>query len=251
MAARLDPEISKKLEDFRQKVSVTAEDIVFRVFPAKIIELNEFIETTSTPDSPFHLSRAAASTDATVYPPPTDDDGPEAKKRKRNTETGSGATNSNDTRHAVYPNLMLGNKHIVIIHATIKKECEQLADLVDKVKLWVNLTMPKIEDGDNFGVSIQEEALSELVRSQESAYNLRDGARADHLTRAKICSKIIKYPYVEDYALSLKEHDEKQLYLARQHMVDIRNIYAVITDILHKNINKIRAPKANNGGAMY
>lgn len=25
---------------------------------------------------------------------------------------------------------MLGNKHIVIIHATIKKECEQLADLV-------------------------------------------------------------------------------------------------------------------------
>lgn len=54
MAARLDPEISKKLEviklihfgrviltlflpkDFRQKVSVTAEDIVFRVFPAKV-----------------------------------------------------------------------------------------------------------------------------------------------------------------------------------------------------------------------
>lgn len=213
MATRLDPELSKKLEvielfqfgrtiltsslpkDFRQKVSVTAEDIVFRVFPAKVLffamfsmpnnvimtpldyvrwqkscpscrplnldysELNEFIETTSTPDSPFHLSRVAASTDATVYPPPTDEDGPEAKKRKRNTETSSGATNSNDTRHAAYPNLMLGNKHIVMIHATIKKECEQLADLVvslakdaqvealhydqDKVKLWVNLTMPK------------------------------------------------------------------------------------------------------------
>lgn len=39
--------------------------------------------------------------------------------------------------------------------------------------------------------------------------------------------------------LSLKEHDEKQLYISRQHMIDIRNIYAVITDILHKNINKV------------
>ena len=102
------------------------------------------------------------------------------------------------------------------------------------------------------------EALSELHRSQESAYNLRDSARADHLTRAKICTKIIKYPHVEDYSVchfrtiiptvaehlflqkhALKEHDEKQLYLARQHVIDLRNIYAVITDILHKNINKV------------
>jgi len=146
---------------------------------------------------------------------------------------------------------VLANKHVSKAHQQVKKECEQLAELCDKVKLWVNLTMPKIEDGDNFGVSIQEEALSELLRSQESAYNIRDTSRLDYLNRAKICSKIIKYPHVEDYTFALKEHDEKQLYLARQHLVDIRNIYAVITDILHKNINKIRAPKANNGVGLY
>ena len=53
-------------------------------------------------------------------------------------------------------------------------------------------------------VDISPEALNELVRSQESAYNLRDGARADHLTRAKICSKLIKYPHIEDYSVRLK-----------------------------------------------
>jgi len=113
------------------------------------------------------------------------------------------------------------------------------------------LTIDFDYSGDNFGVSIQEEALSELHRSQESAYNLRDSARTDHLTRANICTKLIKYPHVEDYVHALKEHDEKQLYLARQHLIDLRNIYAVITDILHKNINKIRAPKANNGVGLY
>jgi len=252
----MEAEVARKLEDFKQKVAATAEDIVFGVFPCKILELTTLIESTSHPDSPFHLSRASPSTDATVYPQPLSaaaSDEPEAKKRKRN---GDGSTASsthapNDIQHARYPNLMLANKHISKLHEDVKKECSQLGENCDKVKLWVNLTMPKIEDGDNFGVSIQEEALSELHRSQESAYNLRDCARADHLTRAKICTKIIKYPHVEDYAHALKEHDEKQLYLARQHLIDIRNIYSVLCDILHKNINKIRAPKANNGVSLY
>jgi hypothetical protein len=38
--------------------------------------------------------------------------------------------------------------------------------------------------------------------------------------------------------IALKEHDEKQFYLARQHIVDLRNLYAVITDLIQKNISK-------------
>ncbi len=30
---------------------------------------------------------------------------------------------------------------------------------------------------------------------------MRDAARQDYLTRAKICSKIMKYPHLEDYAV--------------------------------------------------
>jgi len=111
--------------------------------------------------------------------------------------------------------------------------------------------MPKIEDGDNFGVQIQEEVLNELHRSQESGYNMRDSIRQNHLNRAKICSKIIKYPHLEDYALALKEHDDKQLYIARQNLSDLRNLYAIMTDILHKNISKLRSPKGNNGVGLY
>ncbi|EEB91104.1 hypothetical protein MPER_10595 [Moniliophthora perniciosa FA553] len=95
--------------------------------------------------------------------------------------------------------------------------------------------------GDNF------EALAELHRAQESAYNIRDVPRQDYLSRAKICSKLIKYPHVEDYT----EHDSKQIYYARQRLYDIRNLYAALTDVLHKNIAKIRAPKANNRTGMY
>ncbi|KAG1749784.1 proteasome activator pa28 REG alpha beta subunit [Suillus paluster] len=249
----MSKEVAKSVEDFRANVAETAEGIVFRVFPNKIIELTSLIESTKSDDSPYQISQAAASTDTTVYPSPssTAKNGPSSNKRKRN-EDGSGSpAHANETVSARYPELVQANKLISKLHETTKSECAQLSDSCDKVKLWVNLTMPKIEDGDNFGVQIQEEVLSELLRSQESAYNIRDGIRQHHLGRAKISSKLIKYPNIEDYTLSLKEHDEKQFFFARQNLIDIRNIYAVLTDILHKNIAKIRAPKGNNGVGLY
>ncbi|KAJ3477253.1 hypothetical protein NLI96_g10596 [Meripilus lineatus] len=253
---KMDKEMQEKLAAFHTSAVAAADEVLTRVFPSKILELQALLDTTSSPTSPFHLSHLAETTDTTVYPPPTASatSGPDAKKRKLNNEeavNGAHPPASNDTRNALYPNLMLANPHITKVHNILKKECEQLADLVDKVKLWINLSMPKIEDGDNFGVQIQEEVLSELHRSQESAYNLRDSARQNYLNRAKICSKIIKYPHVEDYTLALKEHDEKQLYTARQNILDLRNVYAILTDILHKNIHKIRAPKGNNSSGLY
>lgn len=50
---------------------------------------------------------------------------------------------------------------------------------------------------------VTTEVLNELHRSQESGYNMRDSIRQNHLNRAKICSKIIKYPHLEDYAVRI------------------------------------------------
>ena len=93
-------------------------------------ELTKLIESTSTPDSPFHISHPSSFTDATVYPTPSSTayDEPEAKKRKRNGD-GNTAAGGNDIQQARYPNLVLGNKHISKAHQQVKKECEQLAEL--------------------------------------------------------------------------------------------------------------------------
>jgi proteasome activator subunit 3 (PA28 gamma) len=41
------------------------------------------------------------------------------------------------------------------------------------------------------------------------------------------------------------------LHQARQNLNDLRNIYAVLFDILNKNIVKLRSPKGNNSSNMY
>lgn len=46
------------------------------------------------------------------------------------------------------------------------------------------------------------EVLGELHRAQESAYNIRDATRQDYIARAKLCSKLLKYPNVEDYKVN-------------------------------------------------
>ena len=50
--------------------------------------------------------------------------------------------------------------------------------------------------------------LAELHRAQDAALNLRNIARDDHLSRAKICSKLVKYPNISDYKVSFAEYDQ-------------------------------------------
>ncbi|PPQ67184.1 hypothetical protein CVT25_005785 [Psilocybe cyanescens] len=97
----------------------------------------------------------------------------------------------------------------------LKKECDDLVQLMVC---------------DDFDI------LTEFHRAQESALNIRDVTRKYHLARAKVCSKLIKYPSVEDYKYALKEYDEQQLYLARQHLRDIRNIYVVLNDMIKRGL---------------
>ncbi|KAL1697568.1 proteasome activator pa28 [Schizophyllum commune] len=202
---------------------------------AKRIELNDAVLAASSVNSPFHPSQPTG-TDATVRPPSGEDG--VAKKRKRE-EDGAVPVPAGTV---YYPQSVAANQRLLGLHDVIKRECEQLGTLVEQVKLWITLTMP---NGDNF------EVLNELDRVHQSAYNLRDLARQHHLERAKICSKLIKYPNIEDYTMALREHDEKHVRVARENLTDVRDLYAVMTDLIHKNITKIRAPKANNNSGFY
>lgn len=99
----------------------------------------------------------------TVHPPPNASNSiGETDKKKRKREVGENNVHVlSDTQHARFPNLFRANTHLATVHETLKSECEQLIELTvssvflvtgallhlcfvqDKVKLWINLTMPK------------------------------------------------------------------------------------------------------------
>ncbi|KAF5388457.1 hypothetical protein D9757_004599 [Collybiopsis confluens] len=285
----MENDLSTQMDQFTSNLWATGEEVVFVIFPKKvgtafIFELQRLVQSTLNFDSPFNIANSASS-DVTVYQSHAleDDNGKDisSKKRKISSDFANNDEiqnslwrNQTDTQNARSPNLVLENKHIKYLHSVIKKECEELATLIDKVKLWVMLSIPKIQDfelksysasGDDFGFKKvlrkhcpphyltcpSPEILNELHRAQECAHNLRDGARQSHLARAKICSKLIKYPFIEDYSSALREHDDYQAYSARLHLHDIRNLYATLTDITQKNVVKIRTPDSNSRTGLY
>ena len=85
-----------------------------------------------------------------------------------------------------------------------------VAKLKIQVKMWITFLIPRIEDGNNFGVSIQEEALGEVRTVESEAASFLDQMSRYFLSRAKLLTKVAKYPQVCDYRRAILDMDEKQ-----------------------------------------
>ncbi len=57
--------------------------------------------------------------------------------------------------------------------------------------VWIQLNIPRIEDGNNFGVSIQEETLNEISRVEDPGYATLENLTKYYATRGKLVSKVV------------------------------------------------------------
>lgn len=68
--------------------------------------------------------------------------------------------------------------------------------------MWILFLIPRIEDGNNFGVSIQEDTLTEVRTVETEAATYFDQVSRYYISRGKIVAKIAKYPHVVSVTLS-------------------------------------------------
>lgn len=73
-----------------------------------------------------------------------------------------------------------------------------------QLKMWISFMIPKIEDGNNFGVSIQEDTLAEIQSVESEAAAFFDQISRYFISRAKIVSKVAKYPHIDDYRRAVR-----------------------------------------------
>lgn len=145
----------------------------------------------------------------------------------------------------VYSNPQI--KELVIY---VKQEVSELIEMVSSIKLWVQLNIPQIQDGNNFGVGIQEETIQELGRVEDATFSLYESVCKYYSERARLSSKIVKYPGVEDYVEAVRELDERYWVSLRCSIADIRNNYAWLHDLLTKNWGKLSKPRNSEGTNM-
>ncbi|KAJ1515801.1 Proteasome activator complex subunit 3 [Coelomomyces lativittatus] len=105
------------------------------------------------------------------------------------------------------------------------------------------MTMPKIEEGNQFEVAVREDMVKELSRAEDDAFSILDSTSQFHISRGKIVSKILKYPTIEDYHLATLQIDMKQYHQLRLTLRDLANNYIVLNDLLTKNLEQLKFPK--------
>lgn len=245
-------------EAWQQSIRDNAINILQKTLPEKILSLNARIaEVESDGQSLFskahYFEPVTIGSDVAVYASSAshDDAGSSSKKRKTvDVRAVNGDSPSSDAAH-VYTGVVHTPAFLMRAFDELRIEWDQLIETMDSLKIYINLQMPQIEDGDTFGVSIQEEALNEIIRTQESAYTLISTPFTYHSTRGDLAAKLVKFPGVQDYEKAILEHDRKTVYRLKMYLTDIRNMYAVVFDIVKKNIGKISKPKSGNQMGSY
>uniref|UniRef100_A0A3Q3CXK6 Proteasome activator complex subunit 1 n=1 Tax=Haplochromis burtoni TaxID=8153 RepID=A0A3Q3CXK6_HAPBU len=219
----------KQVDDFCQKLTKEAEVLVSTYFPQKLEELQELLKSFRCNDLPS----LKAPLDI-----PIPDPAKEEAKRKKKEQPPCGPICTNEKVESLLPK--------------VKTEIQTLKEKLNTVSMWVQLQIPKIEDGNNFGVAVQEKVFELLTntrtkiegfQTQISYYNERGDAVA----------KASKSPHVGDYRQLVHELDQYQYCELRLVVLDIRNTYlqAVLFDIINKNFDKIKRPRGDGKALIY
>ncbi|KAL2101486.1 hypothetical protein ACEWY4_003247 [Coilia grayii] len=251
---KVDNEVKGKVDAFRAQITSEAEDLVANFFPKKLLELDSFLKEPIL--NVQNLKDIQSEINLIVPDPITftnSHDGVDVSNaKKRKLEDGIEDDDIQGSKSLAVPGGMLKcNGRLVDLIERVKPEIHTLIEKCNTVKMWVQLLIPRIEDGNNFGVSIQEETVAELRTVEGEAASYLDQISRYYITRAKLVSKIAKYPHVEDYRRTVSEIDEKQYISLKIIVSELRNQYVTLHDMILKNIEKIKRPRSSNADALY
>lgn len=133
----------------------------------------------------------------------------------------------------------------------IKPLIRQLFEDANLLKMWINLIVPKIADGHNFGVEIQYEALKEIqiVESKAAAYF--NQISYYFKVRADLVSAVNRKPDVQDYQRAVNETDENEFFSTGLMVNEIRDHYTALHDMISKNMEKLKKPRPTPNIHLY
>lgn len=188
------------------------------------------------------------------------------------------------------PARVAANGEVAALAAVAGDELERLLGVLQKLQLWISLRVPRIEDGNNFGVEVQKAAFS-LVKEAAAAWQKAFDALPDyHQQRATAVEKVNAKRSSEKSATTTSSkttgsetedktvatvvektseavaNDPGALQDAIAHVIaldvkwfanlartleGVRDQYAVVFDVIDKNKDKIELPRGSGDRAGF
>ncbi|XP_026148453.1 proteasome activator complex subunit 2 isoform X2 [Mastacembelus armatus] len=240
-ALKISSASAVKVDSFRQSLYNEAENLFSNYIPLKIIQLDGLLREDALSIS--DMSSLHALLDIPIPDPPspdeeemeTDKNEDDAKKKKKPPKCG----------------FIKGNEKIMILLDKVKPEIVALRETILTVSCWIQHLIPKIEDGNDFGVAIQEKILERIAAVKTKVDGFQTNINKYFSERGDAVAKASKETHVMDYRSLVHEKDEAIYSEIRVIVLDIRGFYAELYDIICKNLEKVINPKGEEKPSMY
>ncbi|XP_028290128.1 proteasome activator complex subunit 2 [Gouania willdenowi] len=240
------PKISKasaaKVEHFRLSLLQEA-DVMFSSFiPLKITLLDALLQDEAFSITDTTSLRSPLEIPIPDPPVPEDEemetdenDEDEKKKKKKAPKCG----------------FIKSNEKILTVVNKVKPEIIALRETILTVSCWIQHLIPKIEDGNDFGVAIQEKILERITAVKTKVDGFQANINKYFSERGDAVAKASKETHVMDYRTLVHEKDEAIYSDLRVIVLDIRGFYTELYDIVSKNLEKVTNPKGEEKPSMY
>uniref|UniRef100_A0A8C2C4S5 Proteasome activator complex subunit 2 n=1 Tax=Cyprinus carpio TaxID=7962 RepID=A0A8C2C4S5_CYPCA len=215
-----------KIENYRQSLYKQAEDLFSNHIPQKISQLDNLLKGDEF--SITDLSSLHAPLDIPIPDPPAPED-----------------------EVAPKCGFIKGNDRIVKLLDIVKPEIMALKETCITVSCWISHLIPKIEDGNDFGVAIQEKILERITAVKTKVEGFQTNINKYFSERGDAVAKASKDTHVMDYRSLVHEKDEAAYSEIRVIVLDIRGFYAELYDVISKNLEKVTNPKGEEKPSMY
>ncbi|KAG9347850.1 hypothetical protein JZ751_003866 [Albula glossodonta] len=243
------PESKKQVDDFCKGLTKEAESLVSTFFPQKISEMETLLQASL---SIADLSSLKAPLDIPIPDPAKEE---LKKKKKQEKEAKEGKKDKDKEKEEEDESPACGpvacNERVESLINEIKPHIQTLKEKLNTVSMWVQLQIPKIEDGNNFGVAVQEKVFELLTNTRTKIEGFQTQISKYYSERGDAVAKASKQPHVGDYRQLVHELDQHQYCELRIVVLEIRNTYAVLYDIINKNYDKIKKPRGDSKALIY
>ncbi|KAJ5076881.1 hypothetical protein M0811_00199 [Anaeramoeba ignava] len=224
----MDIQLDSKVQKLFRNTKKEAFEIIHEKIPNKIIEL--------TSNEKMYPNYKSSQKDLHWKE--------EVEKYLKQTETKQKDNQKKRKKESLIEEDQQCNSEVLSAYQILKKEALDMTEMLGIVKQYIQLNIPKISDGNNFGVGVQEEVLSEISRVEKNGLFLFETVTKYFLTRAKLLCKVKKHPEIEDYKRSLYELDQDQIFNLQITYRDMAQDYAVLYDLIMKNLEKLKNPRS-------
>ncbi|XP_061614291.1 proteasome activator complex subunit 2 [Phyllopteryx taeniolatus] len=231
---KISPENAARVQTFHQALLNEANNLFSTAIPSKILQLDALLRDVCVTDMSLK-----APLDIPIPDPPASDDedmeNNEEEKKKKKPKCG----------------FIKSHEMIVTLVGKLKPEIVSLRETIISVTSWIQHLIPKIEDGNDFGVAVQEKILERIAAVKTKVDGFQGNINKYFLERGDAVAKASKDTHVMDYRSLVHEKDVAVYSDIRMIVLDLRSFYVELYDMISKNMEKVTNPKGEEKPSMY